>query len=212
MHEALDSFRRRLWPSAHPDDGDLMAVAALGTSAGPLSREVERHLACCPDCVDRRDALVASFDTLSADLDAELDALFPPARLERQRQSILRLLQPDREPGRVLRFPAPLRLSRRAPGQVARRWVAAAAVAGLFIGVVAGRLLDPPRWRPTRPGAAMAFSPALGAKPAPGAAVALPNDEAFLVELDAAVFSPRIEPLRTLDALTPRVTTVVSVR
>lgn len=207
MHEALDSIRRRLLPSAHPDDGDLMAVAALGASAGPVSRDIERHLASCPDCVDRTDALVASFDTLSTDLDAEVDALFPPARLERQRQSILRHLEPDREPGRVLRFPGPLRLSRRAPGQVARRWVAAAAVAGLFVGVFAGRLLDPPRWHPTRPAAAVAFAPALGAHPAPVPGGA-PNDEAFLVELDAAVFSPRIEPLRTLDALTPRVTTV----
>lgn len=163
------------------------------------------HLARCATCRAAFDATVAAFGGLGAALAEGADARLSPTRLGRQTAAIVRRLQGESAPARVLRFPSPSRVFD-ARHAAARRWVAAAAVAGLFVGLVAGRVLDPSALVRSlafdQSASTPAFAPAgladIGLSPA-GLA-----DEALLVEVDAAMHAPRIEPLATLDAMTPR--------
>jgi hypothetical protein len=89
---------------------------------------------------------------------------------------------------------------------VLRRSIAAAALGGLLIGAVAGRLLDPHGAARDRATAVTQVDrSALGADPPVEALQAsVAGDEAFLREFEAALVSPQVEPLSALDALTPQ--------
>jgi hypothetical protein len=90
---------------------------------------------------------------------------------------------------------------------VARRSIAAAALLGLTVGAVAGRLLDRHADAPgagARPAASVSADRATEATETMAHAAVTP-DELFLSELDHALESPRPAPLSTLDALTPQV-------
>lgn len=194
---------------AHPDERALM-LAGLE----PLETRdqvVTAHLAAC----DRCRAVVANTEAICADAracaEAEADAAFSEGALGRQRAHILRRLEQQGHPARVLRFPAsPSGLSN--ARQVARRWVAAAAAAGLLVGIAAGRFLPAQRSISSSPRAAAADRLVPATRPA----AAQPRfaegrheaDEAFLVDLEMAAASPRIEPLQALDAMTPRMNDV----
>jgi hypothetical protein len=89
-----------------------------------------------------------------------------------------------------------------------RRWVSAAAVAGLVIGLFAGQLVHFLPWDPVNdPERASARVPAPRARalapvPAPSPVRVLSDDE-LLDEIEAAVQLRRASSLRALDALTP---------
>jgi anti-sigma factor RsiW len=185
---------------AHPREAVLLA----GTRAA--DPDVARHLADCPACAARAAEADAVWDRLREAAAAEADAAFTDTRLARQRAAVLRRLDPEAQPARVLTFPHAARQASPAR-RVAMRWVAAAAVAGLALGVSAGRVLD--RW-PRGAGA-----PGVQAGPATGAphaelAVAVNGatdavtDEAWLAAISAAPLTPSIEPLHVLDEMTPR--------
>ena len=165
------------------------------------------------DTCDRCRAAAAQAETLWADAlasaDAEADAAFTSAVLDRQQATILRRLEQQGHPARLLRFPVSPSL-RSGAHQVARRWVAAAAAAGLLVGIAAGRFLPLQRGASDRRPASTTARLA-PPSPAVGSPVRTPErrhdtDEAFLVDLEMAAASPRIEPLQVLDAMTPRTT------
>ena len=108
-----------------------------------------------------------------------------------------------------------------APGAAGRglrvtpRWLAAAAAAGLFIGVAVGSFFQNgvvlTRARRIAPSVAPAVRPApqpASADETPAAAPAPPahdNDDEFLSELELALDRPHTHDLLALDELTPRV-------
>lgn len=154
-----------------------------------------------PSCVAPRTASSAPDREWRASVDALVsvaDAAFGPARLVRQRAAIdRRVAQRSRGAhARILRFPGAV--VRTAAAHPWRRWVAAAAVAGLLAGAGAGRFLFPD----PRPTSSLASTAPTG-RVTPAQFRMSPGDEAFLIEFDAALSGRPGAPLRALDALTP---------
>lgn len=176
----------------HPDQAAL-ATLAWGLEVDPAT---SAHVAACTDCARAVESMQIALAGDHQAAEAEADAHFTPARLERQRAAILRHITPH-PAARVLSFPSRGRVMP-AARRVARRWVAAAAAAGLIVGLWAGRSLYEPRSTRLGSGAAPAFASADASSPSSS-----PSEEAFLVELEVAVGSPRFEPLVPLDAMLP---------
>jgi len=187
----------------HLDERALMVAAVEPLEVRDPA--VAAHLAGC----DRCRTVLAQAETLwteaRASAEAEADEAFTAAVLDRQRAHVLRRLEQQGHPARVLHFPASLS-GRGGSRPIAHRWVAAAAAAGLLVGMITGRFLPGPRGSSTpRPAAVATRSPALQTVPtAPMRDRGPEMEEAFLVDLEMAAASPRIEPLQVLDALTPR--------
>lgn len=198
----------------HLDDDAIAAlwssrVAASEVSSGPASASAdeEAHLRSCAECRARYDAFADWLDDARAEAIDEADEIFSAERLAAQQTQILRRLETLERPGRVLAFPR-FRHSGTSVRRGPQRWIAAAAVAGLIVGVGAGELLD---FRRSMGGASAGH---LGSQPLPlGQSargtlqpVAFSSEDLFLYDdSDAASTSPSVEALQALDALTPRV-------
>jgi hypothetical protein len=136
------------------------------------------------------------------DLTALVAASSTEAALDAQRGRIAARIAAQRDNSRVLEFPV------RAGGPARRdrpamRWLAAAAAAGLFVGMLTG-----PRVQPVLVGL---LEPSAGQhrpltqprqERAAGEGVSW-HDETFLSELETAVNNRGAAPLRALDDLTP---------
>jgi hypothetical protein len=161
------------------------------------------HVTGCGACRAEYDALAQVF-LAARDASDEADEHFTPERLAAQQAHILRRLENAERPARVLPFPLSSRPFPNARTG-ARRWIAAAAAAGLLTGIIAGRALEfgnPWRTRPatqTQTLASRGRPPVLSSTPTAGV-----NDERLLGEIEAALVEPRVDELRALDALTPR--------
>jgi predicted anti-sigma-YlaC factor YlaD len=181
----------------------------LAERAGePLDPPVAEHLADCASCASRYAELSSFMDTLRRDGDAEADAIFTPERLRIQQQQILRRISLVGRPARVLSFPG--RIVRRtieaSNARTAPRWIAAAAAAGLFVGVAVGASFQ---WRSqqqarqsflTDAGRAQRLGPvATRGTGQPDVA----TDDAFLSDLELALERPHTRELQAFDALTP---------
>lgn len=178
----------------HASERALLAVIA-GEAPAP-------HVSACASCQARLAELRTWIDATASEAGALADEVFTPDRLATQRQQILARLEAAGRSARVIAFPigGPAPARRAADGIL--RWAAAAAVAGILIGLASGRLLDR---QPSRP-SVMAGAPSPAAET--GAAVAAPRlDEAAL--LDAAYDRISLESLRTIDDMTPRAREVV---
>ena len=180
-------------------------LAALDASdEGPL-----RHLAHCPACEARYQALRAAFDETREAAILETDAACSADRMERQRDRILRRVNTLHAGPRVLPFPAAGQNGHAASQpRVIRRWVAAAAVAGLLVGLGAGRLMFNAH-APTTTLARQQFTPAsglgsVGQVPTMRALHVEPrlNDDQFLSEIEVATAAPRTQELRAIYAFT----------
>lgn len=182
-------------------------------SGAPVDPPVAEHLADCDACGTRYAELTAFMDTLRREGDADADAIFTPERLRQQQQQIARRLAHVGRPARVLSFPG--RMVRRtigAPGShAAPRWVAAAAAAGLFIGVAVGASFE---WRsqtsPRQPvftaDSARARAPRQVAPPVHSRNPAdVASDEAFLSDLEIALQRPHTRELQAFEEFTPHV-------
>lgn len=151
------------------------------------------HLDACDICAERALEISRWLEDVRALGRAEADAVFSDERLTAQRGQVLaRLAQLDR-PAKVISFPArTLLLSDPAGGRrITPAWLAAAAVAGLILGIASGELSHLATWgQPDRP--AVIAGPAT-----PSAA----DGERFL---DGIFERPGFGALSTLDEMTPR--------
>ena len=201
---------------------DTYFAHAGSQSAGEAVAAACEHVATCEVCARRVAELTASLEELRREAIAEADAYFTPDRLAAQHERVLRHLDGVDHPARVIPFPqVPTRVHRTGLRHPLYRWVAAAAAAGLLLGVAAGRLLYQ---QGNRASSTASLSPAASsaqvrtAQPessGPATARETPagspsRDEAFLQELEDALTQQRIAELQALDALTPHVREAVA--
>jgi hypothetical protein len=195
---------------SHPADDRLIALY-FGDEAASADdrRTVRQHLHGCETCTWRYTELTAPLERLRQDAASEADEVFTSARLGQQRTAILARLEGAAVEQKVIPFPsATVRMNRSLIRRPLVRWVAVAAAAGLFIGVVAGRLVDfgtsriatpPPVARAARP----VLPPVANTVTDSPSAEVFEGDELALIELDQAVHTQRIAALSALDQITP---------
>jgi hypothetical protein len=123
---------------------DQMIAAYVGADTRPRKADITlEHLRSCPECSRRFGALVDQLAELRQAAADEADAVFTSVRLEEQRAQILNHLEHVGHPARVIQFPARNTQSLSIfTGNQVRRWIAAAAAAGLIIGLTVGRMTD----------------------------------------------------------------------
>jgi hypothetical protein len=183
-----DTLLRR----SHLSDDTLAEIWYTGTHPA--------HLDTCTLCADRAREMGRWLDQ-TRDLGiAEADAAFPEERLAVQQAQILRKLEMADRPARLLSFPrhvAPVADNTLVNDhRVSSRWIAAAAAAGLVLGVIGGRMS---LW--TTPEADRAAAVQTAPK-APETARATDTD---LLLLDSEISQPQIRSLSAIDTLTPQV-------
>lgn len=202
-------------PDRHLGDRDLLALCA-----GEARDEARAHVERCAPCAARYDEFAVGFEALRLDAQAEADEVFTAERLAEQRDRILRRVEHAGRPARVIAFPqAPSRRAAHAP-RVLARWVAAAAAAGLIVGLFTGRFVErrPRDTAPPRPSGAMAAADrTIPRAPASGRLTAVKagmdalqsaraaQDDQLLSDIERALAAQRAAELQALDALTPRV-------
>jgi hypothetical protein len=173
--------------------------------AGSIEAVEHDHLVACTDCEVRRAELSTMLAEVDAAATAEADAAFPEERLARQQARILHRLEQDGRPGRIIAFPSASHGSETMSLRTkpTTRWVAAAAAAGLLVGLVAGHMAHdfPVSARPVIAQSAARQQPT--GTVLRGAAGII-TDEEFLGEVEAAIDSTGPAALRPIDALTPR--------
>jgi hypothetical protein len=190
----------------HLADDRLFDCYTAERGGEPIDPPAAEHLADCAECGARFAELAHFLDGLRTDADADTDDLFPVEWRESQLQQIGRRIQHLGRAAKVISFPGRL-ADHRLDGSATRlapRWAAAAAAAGLFVGLAAGMFYDfyDARTHVTE----VAVS-----RPAPtdpAAAVTQPvllDTDAFLSELERALGGPRTPELMSLDVLTPHV-------
>jgi hypothetical protein len=178
-----------------------------------VSAVEQQHLTSCARCDARRARLQRLLDEVSDTATAAADAAFPVERLSRQHARILARLQHEGRPARVIAFPAGHQPYEAAASRTrpASRWIAAAAVGGLVVGVIAGRFGHDYSFG--RPGAPRVIVGRTAEQPdlrAPGATgtirelAAATSEEEFLNQIEIAIDAPASAALEPLDDLTPR--------
>jgi anti-sigma factor RsiW len=194
----------------HPADDRLIAAYFGDEEASEGDRRtVRQHLHGCEACTWRYTELTAPLERLRRDAASEADEVFTAARLDAQCTKILDRLEDRAHASRVVPFPsASTRLGRPVIHRPLMRWVAAAAAAGLLVGVMAGRLLEFGKDR-TVPSTSVARTAPI-ARVSPGLAISGPvgtdsteADEAMITEIELAARSQRIPALAVLDEMTP---------
>jgi hypothetical protein len=157
----------------------------------------------CPTCEARRNDLAALLTDISDAATQEADAAFPAERLARQQARILQRLAQDGRPGRVIAFPRHGHDASSAHPRPATRWIAAAAAAGLVIGLVAGHYSHGIEGRiDAGPVTAIRATDA-SAQPALRAVATTFSEDEFLGQIEMAADSTAVA-LQPLHDLTPR--------
>jgi hypothetical protein len=178
----------------HTSEARLLAVVA-GSPAPD-------HVSSCAPCQARLAELHAWTAGVAAEAGALADEAFTAERLADQKNEILRRLENAGRSARVIAFPVGSPAPARRHGGQVLRWAAAAAVAGVMVGIGSMRLLDlrtsdapvavaQRTETPTAPADAVEPVSAIGSL-----------DEAAL--LDAAYDRVAIDALQTIDDMTPR--------
>jgi hypothetical protein len=186
----------------HVGDDRLVEIC-LERTATPAEHA---HLDRCDRCAGRRDRLEHFFLEVRDGAAGDADAAFTDQRLATQRERILHRIEQDGRPARVIAFPAaagpeprPLR------SRPAARWIAAAAAAGLTIGLLAGHLAhDLPSFRAPVRSPGMAAASRRPPQPGLRMATATINEDEFLGEVEDALDGPSLAVLQPLNDLTPR--------
>lgn len=201
--------------SAHLHDERLVECYFSDRGGERLDPPSVEHLADCESCGMRYAELVTFLDDMRAVSDAETDAVFTSERLRHQQEHILRRLEHASHSARVISFPGqssghPTAVA----GLVAPRWLAAAAAAGLFVGVAVGGTLLHPGFDRSATSMRVANSQTASARLAPSPVVLVNapasvsdniDDDAFLMQLEFALERPHTQELQPFDALTPHV-------
>ena len=115
---------------------ELWSSAVVGAQA-----VADPHLTACAQCRSRYAAFTGWLDRIHDDAIGEAEEAFPPERLAAQQAQVMRRLEALERPARVIAFPRFSRPVTSTQGH-AQRWVAAAAAAGLVIGLAAGQFFD----------------------------------------------------------------------
>lgn len=200
--------------SGHLKDDHLFECYVAERVGDTIDPRTVDHLSDCQACLARYDEFVGFMDDLREHADVETDLQFPAERLVAQQQQILRRLEHVNRSARVITFPGGESAGgSRSSVTLTPRWVAAAAAAGLFIGVGLGGYLGPdrlhrsPRFQQVQAAPAMSVQP-----PAPASAVLVsspkvevPDDDEFLIELELALAHSGTRELQPFDAMTPHV-------
>ena len=195
----------------HLDDTILIRryLADRGLAALDASDEAPlRHLAHCPACEARYRAVRGAFDETREAAIADAEAACSADLMERQRERILRRVDALQSGPRVLPFPAAGQNGHAAAQpRVFRRWVAAAAVAGLLVGLGAGRIVFNGGDSRTTADARQQIGPASApARQAPTMRALHVDsglsDDQFLSEIEMATAAPRTRELRAIYAFT----------
>jgi hypothetical protein len=165
----------------------------------------ERHVADCAACEARRADLASLLHEISSAAASNADAAFPAERLARQQARILHRIEQVGRPGRIIAFPGHGQATALFRTRPRARWVAAAAVAGLVIGLAAGHLAhDIPGPISGRPVPAVHVTDALEFPTLQAVATTFSEDE-FLGQVEMAADSPGPgTALRPLHDVTPR--------
>jgi hypothetical protein len=188
---------------------ERLTVLALGLDeAGSRDDQAAlAHAAECDTCHRELSRLASEFGALRLEAAREADAHFDEIALEMQRNRILDRLAHLGQSARVLPFPGTSRNRGAQPGVVNRRWISAAAAAGLLIGIFAGQLLhlvaDNRGGQVAAPLAQQASARTGGPAVVPASAALAISDDDLLGEIDVAVQRRRAPELLALDALTP---------
>jgi hypothetical protein len=193
--------------SQHLDDA---ALAEIWTNAAADGKAPSHpHFETCVECRLRFTSFTAWLDDVREDGVLEAEAAFPAERLAAQQAQILRRLEVADQPTRVIAFPKATPVSLR-PAPV-RRWVTAAAAAGLVAGIGLGQLLDlrhltnGPSTFPEDRATVAATRPVPVAVPA----LATLTEDLSLSEIDELA-TPRYEALRAFDTFTPRAADLIA--
>ncbi len=181
---------------------DCYLAQRSGIAIDPPAAE---HLADCDACGARYAELSQFMDTVRTEADSQTDAVFTADRLRAQHQQIMRRIEHVGRAARVISFPRQF-VSRTMNGSTsssAPRWIAAAAAAGLFIGVAVGASFQ---WseRVRHPLAADGSR----LNPVATRGTGQPDvaaDTAFLSELEIALERPHTRELQAFDTFTPHV-------
>jgi hypothetical protein len=189
----------------HLTDADFAGVWADAQTGASEASAAQIHLRECAECRGRYASFTGWLETLRTDARAEADEAFPPERLAAQQAQVLRRLEALGRPARIIRFP-------RFAGPVSiqhggrQRWIAAAAAAGLIVGVGVGRMVDlrAPLFRQPNPIAAptqIARTPdRTGIQPASLSV----SDELLMYDGDVMGSPARVpEALRPIHEITP---------
>ena len=224
-----------MFRARHLRDDRLFDCHVTEHAGERLDPRTAEHLADCAECRARYTDLSAFMSGLRSEADAEIDAVFSPEALRAQQQHIANRIEHLGQAARVINFPAHQAPSRAGLAShvtsLAPRWIAAAAVAGLVVGVGVGSVFQSGvrfrslRQSVSRAGAAPVSSVSsvtgvsgsrpeiVVADPITASATAMnanspslgdTNDE-FLSELELALERPHTRELLALDELTPRV-------
>lgn len=196
----------------HPTDERLLEIyfqeGSVREEEGGSDRQ---HLHGCETCTWRYTALTAPLQQLRQDASSEADEVFTPGRLAAQRAAVRHRLEAGTISPRVVAFPGAQAPRARLTHRPAARWMAAAAAAGLLIGVTAGRLVHFGDSTPPQAVRAVrgAEPPRLAAGRVAPAVATLPAAEPGVTEMnvlygvDTMVNRPHVAELSALDELTP---------
>jgi hypothetical protein len=183
-------------------------MAAIWTDAvlagGPITHP---HLEVCAECRSRFEGFTGWLGVLRGEAVAEAAEHFPLERLANQRAQIMRRIEAAERPARVIAFPKFTQpLTSRSSN--ASRWIAAAAAAGLIVGVGVGQVMEIRHW--LRPATATTVAryagpPQVDGTDSPVRTVSpTGREEAFLLDVDDSLARASVPELRALDDLTPR--------
>ena len=206
----------------HLGDNRLFECYFAGRNGDPVDPPTAEHLTDCQTCGARYTEIAEFLDALHEQAETAADAVFTPDRLLAQQHQVARRLEHIGRAARVINFPHPFVKGSGMPStsHAAPRWIAAAAAAGLFVGVALGASSRIPwTFGPVRAASAATRT----ASPSPAGLVPLGTvgnsaasdvaaDDAFLSELEIALDRPRLRELLAFDALTPHVREVRDVR
>jgi hypothetical protein len=123
----------------HLDDGAFAEIWSASVLTGEAASDP--HLVVCQQCQVRYETFTGWLGRIQEDARSEADEAFTPERLAAQQAQVMRRLEALERPARVIAFPKFARPVTSTQGH-AQRWVAAAAAAGLVIGLAAGQFLD----------------------------------------------------------------------
>jgi hypothetical protein len=184
----------------HLTDRDFASLWAASESAAGMAHP---HLDACADCRVRYDAFARWIAGVGDELRMEADEAFPADRLAVQHAQIARRLETLERPARVIAFPKAARAVISGNSHV-RRWVTAAAAAGLIAGVGLGQVVPlrtaiQPRTATNAPAQlTVPETKQIASQIRPE--TTSPNEEDLMSE---AFGRPRISTLSALDDMTP---------